>query len=198
MKNGIVTALAFVLAAGCATSVQANDAWDPGTTHLTLEGGLAGGGDKLVTVFDTSGGSHSIYAGNAIFSDVGVQHNFADSAWSLRATGGFSFTGVAASNATITFAYVPVNLLAIYSTGNHHFGAGLTLHLGPRLDMDGLGPNVDYKTAPGLILQYQYWLFGVRYTAVRYKISSFSTGGSCVANCSFSGDSLGLFFNYTF
>ena len=198
MKNGFITALAFVLSAGCATCVQANDAWDPGTTHLSLEGGLAGGGDKLITVFDASGGSHSIYAGNALFSDAGIQHNFADSAWSLRATGGFAFTGTTADNANPAFIYLPVNVLAIYSTGDNHFGAGLTLHLGPHLDMDGLGPNTDYKTAPGLILQYQYWLFGVRYTAVRYKFSSYSTGGSCVANCSVGGNSLGLFFNYTF
>jgi len=198
MKKGIMGMLAFLLATGCMSSVQANNGWDPGTTHLSLEGGLAAGGDKLATVIDTGGGTHNIYAGNAIFTDAGVQHNFGDSGWSLRATGGFSFTGVTASNATITFSYVPVNVLGIYSVGNSHFGAGLTYHLGPRLDMDGFGPNVDFQSAPGLILQYQYWLFGVRYTGIRYKISSFSTGGSCIANCSYSGNSIGLFFNYVF
>jgi len=198
MKKGSIGTLAFLIAVSCMTSVRADNAWDPGSTHLALEGGLAAGGDKLATVVDTSGGTHSIYAGDAIYTDVGVQHNFGDSSWSLRATGGFSFTGVTASNANVTFAYVPVNLLAIYSVDNGHFGAGLTYHLGPRLDMDGFAPNVNFQSAPGLILQYQFWLFGVRYTAIRYKISSFSTGGSCIANCTFSGNSLGLFFNYVF
>lgn len=198
MNKRIAAALLGIWAGSLASMAQANDAWMPGSTGLSLEGGLAAGGDKLVTVTTTSGETHSIYAGNAIYSDIGVQHNFAGSAWSVRATGGFSFTGQSYSNATVTFAYVPVDLLGIYSVGNSHFGAGLAVHLSPKLDLDGLGPNANFQTATGLVLQYQYWLFGVRYTAIRYKISSLTDGASCISNCSFDGSSLGLFFNYVF
>lgn len=198
MNKRILAALLGVLTGCLVSTAYAGDAWEPGTTGLSLEGGLAAGGDKLAALMDTDGKTHNIYAGNAIYSDVGVQHNFAGSAWSLRATGGFSFTAQEFQNASVSFAYLPVNLLGIYSVGNNHFGAGLAVHVSPKLDLDGLGPNENFKTATGLVLQYQYWLFGVRYTAIRYKISDFSDGGSCIANCSYDGSSLGLFFNYVF
>ena len=198
MNKRILAALLGVLAGSLVSTAYAGDAWAPGATGLSLEAGLTFGGDKLVAITDTNGDTHSLYAGNSIFSDVGVQHNFGASGWSLRATGGFAFTGQSYSNATISFAYVPVNLLGIYSVGNNHFGAGLAVHLSPKLDMDGTGPNADFKTATGLVLQYQYWLFGVRYTAIHYQISSLTDGFSCVANCSYSGNSLGVFFNYVF
>ena len=198
MNKRILGALLGMLAGSLVSTAQAGDTWGPGSTGLSLEGGLAAGGDKLVTITDSNGDTHSIYAGNALYSDVGVQHNFADSAWSVRATGGFAFTAQSYSNATVSFAYLPVNLLGIYSVGNSHFGAGLAVHVSPKLDLDGLGPNADFNTATGLVLQYQYWLFGVRYTAIRYKVSSFSNGSSCIANCSFDGSSIGAFFNYVF
>jgi len=195
MKKGILGIFAFLLAAGCMTPVQANDGWDPSSTHFTLDAGLAAGGDKLVTVFTTDGKSHTIYAGDALYSDVGVQHNFADSAWSLRGTAGVSvwaesFKTPSNGDVNVSFVYLPVNLLGIYSIGDNHFGAGLAVHVAPKLDLDGLGPNVDFKTAAGLVLQYQYWLFGVRYTAISYSCDQ------CSRNVN--GNSIGLFFNYVF
>lgn len=198
MNKHILAALLGLLACVTLSTAWAGDAWAPGTTGLALEGGLAGGGDKLVTVTDTNGDTHSIYAGNAIYTDVGVQHNFADTAWSLRATGGFSFYSQSYTNATISFDYIPVDVLGIYSVGNSHFGAGLAVHLAPELNLDGLGPNTNFKTATGLVLQYQYWLFGVRYTAIRYKVSSMTDGSTCFSNCSVDGSSIGLLFNYVF
>ena len=198
MNKRIVGALLGILAGSLVSAAHADDAWKPDSTHLSLEVGLTAGGDKLVAVTDNSGKTKSIYAGNSLFTDVGVQHNFADSVWSLRATGGLASSGQTDNSADLSFGYAPVNVLGIYSLGNNHFGAGLTVHVSPRLDMDGLGPNTNFKTAAGLVLQYQYWLFGVRATAIRYKISSFSNGNSCTVNCSFDGSSIGIFFNYVF
>ena len=203
MNKRILAAVLAVIAGALVTAAHADDAWIPGSTHLTLEGGLATGGDKLFTYTDTNGHDHSLHAGDAFFTDVGVQHNFADSAWSLRASAGFSvwtesFTTPSNGDVNVSFVYLPVNLLGVYSVGNNHFGAGLAVHVSPKLDTDGVGPNVDFKTAAGLVLQYQYWLFGVRYTAIRYRFSSFSTGSSCVSNCSVDGSSIGVFFNYVF
>src|SRR5690348_5612731 len=141
MNKRVVGTLLSVLAVSAASVAHADDAWSPGSTHLSLEGGLAAGGDKLATVIDTGGGTHDIHAGNSLFSNVGVQHNFGTSDFSLRATAGFSYTGVSASNANISFTYLPVNLLGIYSVGNSHLGAGLAVHVSPHLDMDGFGPN---------------------------------------------------------
>ncbi|HEY3644542.1 MAG TPA: hypothetical protein VGM16_04320 [Gammaproteobacteria bacterium] len=198
MNKHIGAALLGVLAVCLVTTAQASDPWAPGATGLSLEAGLTAGGDKLVTITDTNGDTKSLYAGNSLFTDVGVQHNFGDSGWSLRATGGFAADAQSYSNANVSFAYVPVNVLGIYSVGNNHFGAGLAVHLSPKLDLDGLGPNADFKTATGLVLQYQYWLFGVRYTAIRYQISSVNNVPGCFGKCDYDGSSIGVFFNYVF
>jgi hypothetical protein len=176
------------------------DGWDASDTHFAVDAGLTAGGDKLGTVTFTDGSTKSIYAGNSIFADGGVQYNFSPD-WALKATVGYAFETVTASNASFTFDYVPMDLLAIYSHGRHHLAAGLAYHLSPHMDMDGFAPNADFDNATGFILQYQYWMFGVRYTNITYKVSKISFGGAsgpCGANCSFDGSSLGVFFNYTF
>ena len=167
----------------------------PGTTKLALDAGLAGGGDKLATVTFTDGSSRSIYAGNALFTDIGFLHNFPASDWSLKGTIGYAFSSVHASNGDFAFDREPLDLIAIYSRGDHHLGLGLTYHLNPHLDLDNFGPSADFDNAAGLILQYQYWMFGVRYTSITYKAAA-ST--HCIANCSFDGSSIGVFFNFAF
>ena len=72
------------------------------------------------------------------------------------------------------------------------------MHVSPHLNMDGFGPNADFQTATYMVLQYQYWLFGMRYTNIKYKVSSLNDGGTCISNCSFDGSSIGLFVNYVF
>ena len=167
--------------------------WEPGTTRATVDTGVGGGGDKLVVVQYRNGDTKTIYAGDGFYADMGVQHNFTDSGWSLKATAGFDYAAATGSNATVSFNRYPLDLLAIYSIGRSHIGFGLTEHLAPRLDLDGLGPNVDFDNATGVVLQYQYWLFGARFTGINYKVSGCNSGCSSV-----SGNSLSVFFNYTF
>ena len=166
----------------------------PGTTKVALDAGVAGGGDKLATIIYTNGDQKDINAGDAVFADIGVLHNFADSNWSFKGTNGYSFITVHASNNDSTFSRVPIDLLAIYSHGDHHFGLGMTYHMSPHLDLGSFGPSADFDNATGLILQYQYWMFGVRYTGITYKASA----GTPCTKCSFDGSSLGLFFNFAF
>jgi len=194
MSKGILAALmgAFCLLAFNNAQAFGGD-YTPGTTPMVVDAGLSGGGDKLETVIFTNGDTRTIYAGNGLFADFGVQHNFVDTHWSLKATAGFDFWSVAASNATITFRRYPLDLLALYNIGDNHLGFGLTEHLSPKLNNDGIGPDASFDNATGVMLQYQYWLFGARFTSIRYKVSS-----GCVANCSFSGNSLSLFFDYAF
>ena len=166
--------------------------WEPGTTRATVDAGIGGGGDKLAVVQFSDGRTRTIYAGDGAYGDFGVQYNFADAPWSLKATAGFDYTGVSGDNATVSFNRYPLDFLAIYSTGRNHIGFGLTEHLSPRLDLDGLGPDQDFNSATGVVLQYQYWLFGARLTGITYKASDCSSG------CNVSGNSLSVFFNYTF
>ena len=201
MNKQMLGMLVGVLAVLGVSTAQADDAWAPGTTHMVLDAGLGFGGDKIATVTFTDGSSKSLNAGDGVFVDFGGQHNFDATNWSLKATLGFDIDAVAAKNANISFSRLPLDVLAIYSHGNHHFGVGLTEHLDGHVDLDGFGPNADFSNATGLIVQYQYWLFGVRYTNIKYKISSIDIpGGSvgCVANCSYDGSNFGVFFNYVF
>lgn len=196
MLKGTLAALMGALCLLAFNSAQAfgDDGYTPGTTRLTLDAGLSGGGDKLATVFYTNGDTQSIYAGDGLFADFGVQRNLADTDWSLKATLGFDDWAVSASNATTTFDRYPLDLLAIYNIGRNHIGFGVTEHFSPRLDLDGYGPNVSFNNATGVMLQYQYWLFGLRLTSIRYTAS-----GNCNGGCgTVSGNSLGVFFNYTF
>ena len=201
MNKRILGALLGILAGSLVSTANADDGWTPGTTHMVLDAGLGFGGDTVDTVVFSDGTSKSLHGGDGLFSDFGVQHNFDGSNWSLKGTFGFDVDAVAAKNATISFARLPVDVLAIYTHGDHHFGLGLTEHLSPRVDNDGYGADLDFNNATGFMLQYQYWLFGIRYTNIKYKLSTISTpfgNATCVSGCSRDGSSIGLFFNYVF
>lgn len=184
-----VFALGFLLPAAHA----ADDGYEPGTTQASVDAGLALGGDKLATVTFTNGDTKTLHAGDGLFASMGAQHNFADTDWAFRGTLGFKYNAISASNGTISFTRYPLDLLAIYSHERHHIGFGLAYDMSGRLDMDGFGPNADFKNAAGLVLQYQYWMFGVRYTSIKYKVSNCS--GTCN---SIDGSSLAFLFNYQF
>ena len=194
MSKGILTALmgAFCLLTFNTARAFGGD-YTPGTTPMVVDAGLSGGGDKLVTLVYTNGDTNTIYAGDGLFGDFGIQQNFADSHWSIKATAGFDYWAASASNATISFTRYPLDVLALYNIGDSHLGFGLTEHLSPKLNNDGFAPDASFDNATGVMLQYQYWLFGARLTSIRYKLSS-----GCAANCSFSGNSLSLFFDYAF
>lgn len=197
MNKGILGALLGVLSFGFFSSAYAfnDDAFTPGTTHATVDAGFDFGGDKLVTAIFTDGSTKTLHAGDGLFTDVGMQHNFDGSDWSFKGTLGIKYNAVRASNATISFTRYPLDLLALYSYGRHHFGAGLAYDLSPKLDMSGFGQNADFNSASGFIVQYQYWLFGVRYTNIKYHVSNCPSFAVCK---SVDGSSFGLFFNYVF
>jgi hypothetical protein len=167
--------------------------WTPGTTKMVTDVGFNGGGDKVTTVNFDGNLTSSIYAGNGLFADFGVQRNLSSSPWSFKATAGFDYWYTGSNQSIIRFSRFPLDLLALYSSGDHHFGFGLTEHFDPHLNMDGAGPNQDFSNATGVVLQYQYWLFGVRATSIHYKITS-----ACTSSCNLNASSIGMFFNYAF
>jgi hypothetical protein len=195
MSKGILAALLGVCCLCALDTAQAFDdfGYYPGTTRMVADAGIAAGGDKLETVVFNNGDTRDIYAGDGLLADFGVQHNFAYSNWSLKATVGFDYRGVNASNANISFTRYPLDLIALYNVGSQHFGFGLTEHLSPELDNDGLAPNVNFNSAAGVILQYQYSMITVRATGIHYTVS-----GNCPGNCSVNGGNLGVFFTVVF
>ena len=199
MLKGTLAALTGALCLLAFNSAQADDDYAPGTTPLVIDVGLSAGGDKIATKTHLIGGTDTLYAGDAVFFDLGVQHNFADTDWSAKITGGLDLGLLGASDSDSAFIRNPLDILALYNRGNHHIGFGVTEHFGPRLDMRGNGPNVDFSNAMGFILQYQYRFFGVRYANINYKLSSPCTGSCSITGTgSVSGSSLGIFFDFVF
>lgn len=195
MTKGILAGLACafaLLAFGSAQADVGDLGWTPGTNHWAIDAGINGGGDTLATIHFSDGTTTGVYAGNGVFGDFGLQRNLTDSPWSLKATLGLDYNFISGSNGRITFNRYPVDLLALYSVDENHFGFGVTEHLRPHLDLDGFGPNQDFNNATGIMLQYQYWLFGVRATSIHYELSG------CTADCKRNGSSIGIFFNYAF
>lgn len=191
MNKHLLAALLGVLAGSFVSTTQASDAWEPGTTHFTLDYALAAGGDKLVTVQFSNGDSSTIHGGDGLFVDGGVQRNFVGG-FSFKGTLGVKYWGVRASNNDTTFTRYPLDLLGIYTIGRSHFGFGVTHEFSPSLDQGSFGGTVNFNDANGFILQYQYWMFGVRYTNIHY------TADCALCSGKVDGSSIGVFFNYVF
>jgi hypothetical protein len=192
MLKGILagSALALCLAS---PAVLAEDDYQPGTTHFTVDVGVLFGGDKLAERRYVLGGTDSIYAGKGLLADFGLLHDFADSDWAFKGTVGLQSGFSAGLGSDITFTRYPVDLLALYNIGNQHLGFGLTYHADPKLNGNGHVPDVVFKDPVGLVLEYQYRIFGFRYTNIRYKVD-----GACTGRCSYDGSTLGFFFNFVF
>jgi hypothetical protein len=192
MFKGIAAGTALTLCLISSTAL-AEDDYHPGTTHGTVDVGVLFGGDKLAERTYVLGGTDSVYAGKAVFADIGVLHDFADSDWSLKGTVGIQSGFSAGLGSDVTFTRYPVDLVALYNVGNQHFGGGFTYHANPKLNGNGHVPDVVFKDPVGLVLEYQYRVFGFRYTNIRYKAD-----GACTGRCSYDGSTLGFFFNFVF
>lgn len=192
MSKGIATATALALCL-ISPAVLAEDDYRPDTTHFTVDVGVLFGGEKLAERTYVLGGTDSVYAGKAVFADVGVLHNFDASDWSLKGTVGVQSGFSAGLGSDITFTRYPIDLVALYNVGNQHFGGGLTYHANPKLNGNGHVQDVVFKDPVGLVLEYQYRVFGFRYTNIRYRVD-----GACTGRCSYDGSTLGFFFNFVF
>ncbi|HEY1991065.1 MAG TPA: hypothetical protein VGH71_01295 [Gammaproteobacteria bacterium] len=191
-RTSILTAAAVLSICLCGTA-RAEDDYLPDTTHFTVDMGVLFGGDKLAERTYVLGGTDSVYAGKALFADLGVLHDFTDSDWALKGTVGVQSGFSAGFGSDITFTRYPVDLVVLYTQGNQHVGGGLTYHANPKLNGNGHVPDLVFKDAVGAVLEYQYRIFGVRYTNIRYRID-----GPCRGRCSFDGSTLGVFFNFVF
>ena len=195
MKNTLLLtiATAVLLSICLCGTARADDDYVPGTTHLTVDAGVLFGGDKLAERTYVLGGTDSVYAGKGVFADLGVLHNLDNPDWAFKGTVGIHSGFSAGFGSDVSFTRYPVDLVILYSDGHQHFGGGLTYHANPKLSGNGHVPDVVFKDAVGAVLEYQYRVFGVRYTNIRYKVD-----GPCTGRCSFDGSNFGIFFNFVF
>lgn len=186
--------LATALAVG-AFSAQAADG---APFKFLLGAGLTFGGDTLITVPFTDGSTDDIKAGGLVHLYGGGEYQFNDK-FALQATVGYHINDTrAASNGSVRFTRVPVDLLALYSlTDKVRLGAGAQFVSGPELKGSGVASNVSqkYDSTTGAILEGEYLFtphlgLKLRYVAVKFKPSN---GGEKV-----DGSYGGLLFSYYF
>lgn len=193
MKKAILAAAIGLF--GVAGAQAADDA---SPLRFLVGAGLTFGGDTLATVQFTNGTSEDIKGGGLFVLYGGVEYRIG-TAVSLQATVGYHVDDTsAASNGSVRFSRVPVDLLAFYHVNEQvRLGGGVQLVNGPELKGSGVASNVNIKfdNATGYVLEGEY-LFNPKMGAkLRYVSEKFKPeGGGPKAD----GNHLGLMFNYYF
>lgn len=149
--------------------------------QLFIQGGLHFGGDTLATATFVGGGSESVEAGGLISGSAGLITRMGE-AMELRTSLGIKMDGVFAENGDVSFFRWPVEMMAFYAGETLRFGAGLSYHLSPELEVDdpSLPPaTVEFDDALGFVAQLEYRLgerahIGLKATMIDYEISGSS------------------------
>lgn len=175
------------------------------TAHAAEFKGVIGfgfdfGGDVLLSGTYTSGSTWEVRANQGMVLNGGVV--MVTGAFETQATIGYKFGGPQASNGSVTFDEIPVELMEFYRTGNMRMGLGLSYQSSPKLvvDIPGSGLNGTYKfdNSIGAIAQIGWapekspFSFDLRYTMASFKASG-------VANAKdINGNVVGLYMSYFF
>ncbi|HMH19212.1 MAG TPA: hypothetical protein VK572_13815 [Burkholderiales bacterium] len=174
--------VALVVAAVIPTASHAVD------VRPIIKAGFNFGGDTLVTVNTTGGGSstRSLKANQGLY--VGGGASILMDSIEVEVSLSYKFATIAAQNGDIDWTVIPVDALVFYRLASVRLGGGLTYHLSPTLkgSGDATGLKAKYDDALGFVLQADYVLrnrynFGLRYTNVSYKANSIQTNPALIA-----------------
>ncbi len=137
------------------------------------------GGDPVVTILFDDGSTQDVNAGQGISLTIGrfVRPN----AGKFMISGGIGFKYVTtkATNADIRLMRYTFDARVDRGLSNGLWiGAGPVAHVGAKLNMDGLGPNVSFDPALGLNARFGWKYLSVTYTALTYKTNGFSFDAS--------------------
>lgn len=134
------------------------------------------GGDTLTTVPFTDGTTASIDTNEGLLLGGGVAIANADYTWQTEVTLSWKYQAITAANGDLKWTRWPLEAVTFYQLPQFRFGGGLTYHLNPTLEGDGVVSNInmDFDNALGFVLQADYRLdeaiaFGLRYTVIEYE-----------------------------
>ncbi|HYS51129.1 MAG TPA: hypothetical protein VEM33_04575 [Burkholderiales bacterium] len=180
------TAMALAIAAAVPATSNAVD------VRPIIKAGFGLGGDTVVSVGVSNSGStstRSIKANQGVFFGGGASILTDSKEFEAEVSLSFKFYTIAAQNGRVDWTVLPLDALVFYRMPNVRLGGGLTYHLNPSLSGSGAagGLNAKYDDALGFVLQGDYVLknrfnFGLRYTSVEYKRTSFQTNPLIVAS----------------
>lgn len=169
---------------------------DPRILHLVLGGGLTYGGEKLATVTYSNGDTQDVRSGGLVDMHVGV--DVRATPWtSFQATVGYHTDSSEASNGSVRFTRVPIEVLGYFHPSNSiRIGGGVRLVQNAQLRGRGAANTIadqNFDNTTGVVLEGEYlftsWM-GLKLRAVSETYRSRTTG--IKAN----GDHGGLFLNF--
>ena len=166
--------------------------------RFVLGTGVTFGGEKLATVTYTDGSVQDIRSGGLVAYYVGLDVRATPQVSFQATVGGHVDTSAGASNGSVRFTRVPVEVLGYYHVNDRiRLGGGLRLVNSPELKGRGVASNVGttFDSTTGLILEGEYaftrW-FGLKLRAVSETYQA--SGGGAKAN----GDHVGAYVNFYF
>lgn len=156
---------------------------------FVIEGGLHAGGDDLETVTFTDGSSETIKAGDGLSLAFGARFDISDDL-EMAATLGIKIDSIDAQNGSLDWTRYPLNGILLYKMDDWRFGGGLTYHMSPTLEGDGVVVGkAEFDDALGALLDVRYFFsepayVGGRATFIDYEVIN--------GSASVSGNSIGV------
>jgi len=160
--------------------------------------GLTFGGDTLATTFFTDGTQIDIKAGQLLQLHGGLEYR-ATPLLSVQATVGYHVDNSSASNGSVRFSRIPVELLGhFHASDKWLFGGGLRLVNSPKLSSSGAASSVgsvDFDNTTGTVIEGEYRTsfklgFKLRYVSEKYEAKAPFTGATV------DGSHIGLMMNW--
>lgn len=196
MKKSLLLTAALVMSS--VAGAQSTEPQAKAPFKFLVGAGLTGGGEKLATVVFTDGTSDRVQAGGLLLLYGGGEIRLGDS-FALQATLGYHSSNTrAASNGSVSFTRVPIDLLAMFSiTDSIRVGGGLQIVTNPRLKSSGAASGIEqkYDGTTGLVLEGEYLFtphLGLKGRVVSEKYKASDTGVKV------DGSYLGVLFTYYF
>jgi hypothetical protein len=129
------------------------------------------GGDEVATIFFQNGDDQTVRAGQGISAEVGaVFRPQPEGPFGVRLSFGDKYVTTKASNADININRTYLELLGTYRFGDSWWvGAGPVRHSGIKFNADGLGPDLDFDSASGVVAQAGWRWFALKFTDISYR-----------------------------
>jgi opacity protein-like surface antigen len=190
--NSCTRSLAALALAACASlPAMAADGIRP-----VIGATLTGGGDTLATVYYTNGSAKDVKSGGLIHMFGGAEYRKGQ--FALQATLGYHVDNTSASNGSVSFSRMPLEVLGFWQPSDKwRLGGGLRKAISPELSSSGAASslgNFSFEADVGFVLQAEYFLGGDKIsTYLRYVSEDYTTNGA-----SLSGNHVGLGLAYRF
>mgnify|MGYP000943670593 FL=1 len=168
MNLKLVLGIVFVLTLFENAVAQDEPKYRP--VRFLVGGALEFGGDEVAKVFFTNGETQAVRAGQGGSISIGAQVQFPKaSKFLLRGSIGYKYVTTQADNVHIRLTRVPMQLTANFMVAPKlRLGAGIVTHSGVKLNSDGLGGNMTFKSNAGPVFEIAYYGVGISFTALKY------------------------------